>query len=130
MVYALSIALLAVGVANLLATAILSVRERARDISLLRSLGASTRQLVGVVLGAQAVAAALATVIGIPIGLLAFRLAYAADNGSVDGLAWPPAWQLLALVPTTTAAVALACLPAATLAARLRPGMGLRAVRE
>lgn len=129
-VYALSIALLAVGVANLLATAILSVRERARDISLLRSLGASTRQLVGVVLGAQAVAAALATVIGIPIGLLAFRLAYAADNGSVDGLAWPPAWQLLALVPTTTAAVALACLPAATLAGRLRPGMGLRAVRE
>ena len=129
-VYALSIALLAVGAANLLATAILSVRERARDISLLRSLGASTRQLAGIVLGAQAVAAALATVIGIPIGLLAFRLAYAADNGSVDGLAWPPAWQLLALLPTTTAAVALACLPAAALAGRLRPGIGLRAARE
>jgi len=129
-VYALSIALLAVGAANLLATAILSVRERARDISLLRSLGASTRQLAGVVLGAQAVIAALATVIGIPIGLLAFRLAYAADNGSVDGLAWPPAWQLLALVPATTVAVALACLPAAALAGRIRPGIGLRAARE
>ncbi|HVF77654.1 MAG TPA: FtsX-like permease family protein [Solirubrobacteraceae bacterium] len=129
-VYALSIALLAVGAANLLATAILSVRERARDISLLRSLGASTRQLAGVVLGAQAVAAALATVIGIPIGLLAFRLAYVADNGSVDGLAWPPAWQLLALVPITTAAAALACLPAAAMAVRLRPVIGLRAARE
>jgi putative ABC transport system permease protein len=129
-VYALSIALLAVGAANLLATAILSVRERARDISLLRSLGASTRQIAGVVLGAQAVVAALATVIGIPIGLLAFRLAYAADNGSVDGLAWPPAWQLLALVPAMTVAVALACLPAAALAGRLRPGIGLRAARE
>ena len=129
-VYGLSIALLIVGLANLMATAMLSVRERTRDISLLRALGASTRQIAGVVMGAQAAAAALATLVGIPLGLLAFRLAYAADNGSADGVAWPQPWHLLAVMPATALAVALACLPAAALAIRTRPGTGLRAARE
>ena len=129
-VYGLSIALLIVGFANLMATAMLSVRERTRDISLLRALGASTRQITGVVIGAQAAAAALATLVGVPLGLLAFRLAYAADNGSADGVAWPQPWHLLALLPATCLAVALACLPAAALAIRTRPGAGLRAARE
>ena len=129
-VYGLSIALLIVGLANLMATAMLSVRERTRDISLLRALGASTRQITGVVIGAQAAAAALAALVGIPLGLLAFRLAYAADNGSADGVAWPQPWHLLAVMPATALAVALACLPAAGLAIRTRPGAGLRAARE
>ncbi len=129
-VYGLSVALLAVGLANLLATAILSVRERARDAALLRSLGASTRQVAGAVLGAQALAATLATLAGIPLGLLAFRLAYAADNGSASEAAFPPAWQLAALVPAAIAVVVLVCLPAAALANRMRPSAGLRAARE
>ncbi len=129
-VYGLSVALLAVGLANLMASAILSVRERARDVALLRALGAGGRQVAGVVLGAQAIAATLATLAGIPLGLLAFRLAYAADNGSASGVAMPPAWQLLALVPAAVAVAALACLPAAALARRTPPAAALRAARE
>lgn len=129
-VYGLSLALIVVGLANLLATVLLSVRERTRDLSLLRALGAAARQVAAILLGAQAMAASVAVCLGIPLGLLAFRLAYAADNGSASGVASPPAWQLAALAPAVVLVVVLTCLPAAVLANRVRPGAGLRTAQE
>jgi ABC-type antimicrobial peptide transport system permease subunit len=125
-VYGLSAALLVVGVVNLLATALLAVR----DIGVIRALGASSQQVAGLVLGSQALRALAAALIGLPLGLLAFRLAYVADNGSAAGVGAPAAWQLAATVPLAVLVATAVCSPAAVTATRLDPAAALRSVRE
>jgi putative ABC transport system permease protein len=129
-VYGLSAALLLLGAVNLLATALLSVAERIRDIGLIRALGAGSRQVAALVLSSEALRALVAAVAGLPLGLLAFRIAYVADNGSAAGLGAPAAWQLAAAVPLATLVAVAVCSPAALTATRVDPGTALRAVRE
>lgn len=106
-------------VANLMATVILSVRERTRDAGILRSLGFTPRQVVGSLLASQAAFGAVAAIVGVPLGLALFAGVYRLAGGSAGFLALPPAWQLVLTPIAVTAAVALVSAVPARHSARL-----------
>jgi putative ABC transport system permease protein len=63
------------------------VRQQRRQYGLLKALGYSRRQIIGTVVGQASVVAALALVIGLPVGLVAGRLwwdAFSAEVGVLD----------------------------------------------
>jgi putative ABC transport system permease protein len=62
-----------VAFANLASTLLLAVRERAREFGVLRSVGFTPRQVLGVSAVGAGALGVVATVIGIPIGWAAFR---------------------------------------------------------
>ncbi|HEY8058103.1 MAG TPA: FtsX-like permease family protein, partial [Acidimicrobiales bacterium] len=68
---AMAVVLAAVALANLLATTLSATRERARALGILRTVGASTRQLVGQAAVGAAAVGVLAAIIGIPLGWIA-----------------------------------------------------------
>jgi ABC-type lipoprotein release transport system permease subunit len=117
--------LAAVATAHALA---LGVRRRGRDLAVLRVLGFRPRQ-VGSAVAWQATAIVLAgAFVGIPLGLLLGRVAWAMTARAVGVLAVDPlpVATLILIVPISVAgAVALAVLPARR-AARLRPAAILR----
>ena len=112
-VHGLNGLLVAVAIANLLAVALLAVRERVRDLGVLRAVGLTPRQVTGSVLAGHGALGVLAALIGIPLGLALFFGVYGLANGDTE-LARLPAWWALALVPLGTAAAvaAVAALPA------------------
>lgn len=112
LVYGLDAILLAIALVTLLATTLLGVRERARELGILKAIGFTPRQLIGGVAANQLVLAVVALVVGIPLGLALFRGAYVAANGSTEDMGTPALWQLLLLCPL--AAGAFAALAAAT----------------
>jgi putative ABC transport system permease protein len=118
-VYGLDAVLLCVGIANIVATLLLGVRERVRDLALLKAVGLAPRQVASVFLSAQAVVASLGALAGIPIGFALFRTVIAA-NGSTDAFAYPTWWWLGLLVPVTVALVLVVSAPLARQAASLR----------
>lgn len=125
-VWGLNALLLAVIVANLLATTLLSARERTRETGVLRAVGVTPRQVITGLLASQTAIAAVAAAVGVPLGLALFIGVYRLANGSTEFVTMPPAWQL-ALVPVATvAAVALVALVPARYAARLRVVDALR----
>jgi putative ABC transport system permease protein len=106
----------ALGVFN---TVVLNVRERRRDLGMLKSIGMTPRQVVTMVLTSMTVVGVLGGVLGIPLGIIAHRyiLPAAADAARV---ALPQAvlevWQapMLALMALAGVVIALlgALLPA------------------
>jgi putative ABC transport system permease protein len=124
-VYGLDAVLLCVAIANLVATILLGVRERGRDLGLLKAVGLTPRQVVAAFLGSQAVVASLAAVSGIPVGLGLFRIAIEA-SGSSDAFAYPAWWVLVLLVPAAVAVVLAIATPFARRAASLRTIDALR----
>jgi putative ABC transport system permease protein len=124
-VYGLDGVLLFVGLVNLMATIILAVRERVRDLGVLKAVGLTPRQVGGSVLSSQAVVGTLAALAGIPLGLGLFRLGIAMSGGS-DEFAYPSWWQLTLVVPAIVAAVVLLTLPFARRAAAIRVADALR----
>jgi ABC-type antimicrobial peptide transport system permease subunit len=124
-VYGLDGVLLFVGLVNLVATIILAVRERVRDLGVLKAVGLTPRQVGGSVLSSQAIVATLAAVAGIPLGLGLFRLGIAMSGGS-DEFAYPAWWQLVLVAPAIVAAVALLTVPFARRAASIRVVDALR----
>ena len=124
-VYGLDAALLVVGLIGLLATVILSVRERVRDVGLLLAVGLTPHQVARSLVSGQALVAALAALVGIPFGLAIFRLAVAAA-GSGDEFAYPAWWALCLLPPATIVLVAALVAPLARRAAGLRVVDALR----
>jgi ABC-type antimicrobial peptide transport system permease subunit len=121
------LALLAVGtLAHVLLT---SVRRRRRDLAMLKTLGLVRRQVLGVVEWQAAAFGAVALLIGVPVGLLAGRWAWAlfADAAGVSSAATVPVPLVLATIPATLAlALLIAAWPGRT-AARIRPAAALRA---
>jgi putative ABC transport system permease protein len=115
-VYGLNAVLLFVGLVNLLATVLLSLRERVRDLGLLKAVGLTPREVAASFLAAQVALAAGAVVIGIPLGLGLFRWAVGATGGT-DEFAYPVWWWLLLLGPVTVAIVAAIAAPLARRAA-------------
>jgi putative ABC transport system permease protein len=99
LVYGLDAIMIAVALITLLTTTLLGVRERAREIGVLKALGFTPRQLMAGVAANQLVLAVVALVIGIPLGLALFRIAYEAANGSAEGIGSPPGWWLVVLCP-------------------------------
>lgn len=120
------LALLAVGtLAHVLVTA---VRRRRRDLAMLKTLGLMRRQVLGVVEWQALSLAAVALLIGVPLGLLAGRWAwvlFASSAGLAPAASIPVALVLL-IIPVTVALAALIALWPARAAARVRPAVTLR----
>lgn len=99
-----------VALANLASTMVLVVRERARDLAVLRAVGFTPRQTITVVATGGVTLAIVATAIGLPVGWL---LSTAANNGvgatigMGPGIAAAPPWTMVGvLVPVTLALTA------------------------
>jgi ABC-type antimicrobial peptide transport system permease subunit len=106
-----------------------SVRRRRRDLAILKVLGLLRRQLLLVVCWEATALAVAALLIGVPLGLLAGRWAWALFAGSagVAASASVPVALVLLIIPVTIAlAVLIAAWPGRA-AARVRPAVTLRA---
>ncbi len=124
-VYSLSALLLFVGLVNLLATLLLTTRERVRDLGVLGAVGMTPRQVSGSLVSEQALVATLARLVGLPLGLLIFRGAVGATGGG-DEFAYPSWWSLALLVPALVALVTLLAAPLARRAAAINVADALR----
>lgn len=110
-----------VALANLASTLVLVVRERSRDIAVLRAVGFTPRQAVAVVATGGVTLAVVASAIGVPLG---WWLSNAANNGvgatigMGPGIAVAPSWALVVLlVPLALAVTASLAVLAARRAA-------------
>jgi putative ABC transport system permease protein len=93
----------ALGVFN---TVVLNVRERRRDLGMLKSIGMTPRQVVAMVLASMALLGAVGGILGIPLGVLAHRYVVpAAADGARVAL---PGWVLQVWHLPTLALLALA----------------------
>jgi putative ABC transport system permease protein len=124
-VYGLDALLLFVGLVNLLATLLLTTRERVRDLGVLGAMGMTPRQVTGSLVSEQALVAVLAGLVGLPLGLLLFRGAVGLTGGS-DEFAYPSWWSLALILPGLVAVVALLAAPLARRAAAIRVTDALR----
>ena len=121
--------LVVLGAVTLAQTLVTSIRRRARDFAVLKTIGFVGRQVRGAVAWESAVIASIALVIGLPLGAIAGRLlwnAFASQLGVLPepAIAW---WSLVFTIPATiAAALALAALPARS-AAHARTAVALRA---
>jgi hypothetical protein len=121
------LALLAVGtLAHVLLT---GVRRRRRDLAVLKTLGLLRSQLLRVVSWQASALAAAALLVGLPVGLLAGRWAWALFAGSVGvaGTAEVPLPIVLAVIPVTLLVASLLAAGPGWAAARIRPALILRA---
>jgi hypothetical protein len=126
LVYTLTIPLLAVCLANVIATLLLTIAERRRGIGVLRATGFTPSQVaVGISFG-YALAGALAALAALPVGVLLFRGAYSAANGSSLGLRDPSLLALAAVVPCAAAFVGTLALGTVRRTARAAPALSLR----
>jgi len=124
-VYSLDAVLLFVGLVNLVATVLLAVRERVRDMGVLKAVGVTPGQLGRSVLSSQGIVGVIAALAGIPLGLGLFRLAIALTGGS-DDFAYPAWWWLVLVPPVIVASVLVLTYPLARHAAGIRVGEALR----
>lgn len=69
----LAVAVLAVGCVQLASSLLVSIRNRARELTTLRAIGSTNRQIVGAHIVLAVVVATLASVVAIPLGRMAFR---------------------------------------------------------
>jgi putative ABC transport system permease protein len=126
LVYTLTLPLLALCLANVIATLLLTIAERRRGIGVLRATGFTPAQIAGGISFGYAIAAAGSALVALPAGVLLFRGAYSATNGSTLGLRDPSALTLAAVIPCAAAAVGLVALAAARRATRAAPALSLR----
>ena len=121
-------ALLAVlGVATLGHLLVTSVRRRRRDLAVLKTLGFIRRQISATVAWQATVLAALALLVGLPLGVAAGRWAWLLVNAGLGSAAGPVTPLLVLAVAPATVLVAnlVAALPARA-AAATRPAVVLR----
>jgi putative ABC transport system permease protein len=109
--------LVVIAVANVLSTLLFAMRERYREVGVLKAVGFAPSDIAWATAIGAMVLAGVAVVIGIPAGLWITESLFdhfGAEEGWTPGVAaTPPAWQLALLVPTSLAvAVAGALLPA------------------
>ena len=125
---AMAAALSLVAVAALVHLLVTSVRERRRELALLRALGFSRRQLYASVSWQATIIALAALIIGSPLGVAFGRAVW---RWFADGLgaAAPPEtpwlWIGVAVVATVVLANVVAAVPGRS-AARTRPAIVLR----
>lgn len=127
LVYGLQALLALVAVTSIVAVGLVGLRERRRELAVLSAVGFSAGQLGASVVAGQCALAGAGAVLGVPLGIGFFRLAYALANGSSAGLVDAPPAHLLAVVPVVVVLAAMvAAVPASALrrlpvAAALRP---------
>ncbi|MEY2477555.1 MAG: putative transport system permease protein [Actinomycetota bacterium] len=126
-VLAAVLALLAVATVG--QTLVTSIRRRRRDLAVLKTLGFLRGQVSATVAWEATTLAALAAIVGLPIGVMLGRLAWRA-LGEQLGIVPDPATPSLALVIALPSSVLLANLIAVIpgmLASRVAPAVALRA---
>ena len=123
----IALALLAVG--TLTHVLLTSVRRRRRDLAMLKTLGMVRWQVLGVVEWQAASFAAVALLIGVPLGILAGRWAWVLFAGAagVSPAATVPVPLVLAAIPVTMGLALLIAAGPGRTAARVRPAAALRA---
>ncbi|HET8523012.1 MAG TPA: FtsX-like permease family protein [Thermomicrobiales bacterium] len=124
LILGLNVILLVVGLANLLSITLLGVRERFRDLGVLKAIGGTPQQIVASVLTGVGTLTLIALLIGIPVGL-AFNSLMMAYLGKASGFgreigANPPLWSIIALVPGMFLFAALAAALPGRFASHLR----------
>jgi ABC-type lipoprotein release transport system permease subunit len=126
LVYTLDAVLLVITATTLVAVALLSVRERIRDYSVLKTVGLTPRQIAWSLVGAHAALGLIAALLSIPIGIGLYLAVYALVGADADDLVLAP-WWWLALVPIGALPViaAVTSLPA-RLATRIPSAQALR----
>jgi ABC-type lipoprotein release transport system permease subunit len=105
-----------------------SLRRRRRDLALLKTLGLLRPQLLRVVFWQASALAAAALLIGLPLGLLAGRWAWALFAGSAGVAPGPdiPVPIILAAIPVTLLLANLIAAGPGWAAARISPASVLR----
>jgi putative ABC transport system permease protein len=110
--------LLVIGAANVLTTMLLNVRERIRDIGVLKAIGMTPQQVVGSVAAGTGLMTVLALVVGIPLGLVIFHVLFivvAENMADADPALYapPPLLGTALIVPAALVfAILCAILPA------------------
>ena len=104
------------------------VRRRRRDLALLKTLGFERSQVLGVVAWEASAFAVVALLIGLPLGILAGRWAWAyfANAAGAPADATVPLTAVLLAIPVTLALANLIAAWPGWTAARLRPALVLR----
>jgi putative ABC transport system permease protein len=126
LVYTLDAVLLVITATTLVAVALLSVRERIRDYSVLKTVGLTPRQIAWSLVGAHAALGLIAALLSIPVGIGLYLAVYALVGADADDLVLAP-WWWLALVPVGALPViaGVTSLPA-RLATRIPSAQALR----
>jgi putative ABC transport system permease protein len=126
LVYTLDAALLVITATTLVAVALLTVRERIRDYSVLKTVGLTPGQIAWSLVGAHAALGAIAALLSIPVGIGLYLAVYALAGADADDLVLAP-WWWLALVPVGALPViaGVTSLPA-RLATRIPSAQALR----
>lgn len=112
---AVSVLVVAVGLAGMLIALLTSMAERRREMAVLRSVGARPLHVFGLILGE----AACLTLAGIALGVVALYAALAAGRpwlesrmGLFIGLGWPSPWEFGVMMLVAAAGVAVGLIPA------------------
>jgi ABC-type antimicrobial peptide transport system permease subunit len=125
---ALAVVLAVLGVGTLAHVLLTGVRRRRRDLALLKTLGFTRRQVLGAVAWEASAFAAIALLIGLPLGVVAGRWAWAifANAAGVSATATVPLSTVLLAIPATLLVANLIAAAPGWEAARLRPALVLR----
>ena len=125
---ALAVVLAVLAVGTLAHVLLTGVRRRRRDLALLKTLGFTRRQVLGTVAWEASAFAAVALLIGLPLGVIAGRWAWAVFAGAagVSTAATVPLATVLLAIPATLLAANLIAAAPGWEAARLRPALVLR----
>jgi ABC-type antimicrobial peptide transport system permease subunit len=125
---ALAIVLAVLGVGTLAHVLLTGVRRRRRDLALLKTLGFTRRQVLAAVAWEASAFAAVALLIGLPLGVVAGRWAWVifANAAGVSTAATVPLATVLLAIPATLLAANLIAAAPGWEAARLSPGLVLR----
>jgi len=125
---ALAVVLAVLAIGTLAHVLLTGVRRRRRDLALLKTLGFTRRQVLGTVAWEASAFAAVALLVGLPLGVVAGRWAWAlfANAAGVSAAATVPLATVLLAVPATLLAANLIAAVPGWEAARLRPALVLR----
>ena len=113
---------------SLTVTVLADVRRRRRELALLKALGMTRRQVRAIVAWQTSITLGIALLIGIPLGILAGRLAWRAFAGSLGVAPVTVVPVLLAIAGAAALLIAgntLTSVPGA-IAARTSPSIALR----
>jgi putative ABC transport system permease protein len=108
--YSLNGVLLAIAAVNLLATLLLTVRERQRDVGIMKSIGMTPVQVISAFVMGSVLFAVVASAVGIPTGTFLTGVLFdlvARDEGWPGGIGQTPGAGLLALTALIAGAVAV-----------------------
>jgi putative ABC transport system permease protein len=113
--FAVSLLVVAVGLAGMLVALLTSLSERRREMAILRSVGARPAQVFGLILGE----AAFLTLLGIALGTLALTLGLAAGQSWLESrlglfvaVSWPSAHEAMLMALVAAAGVLTGLIPA------------------